>query len=221
MEFSLPKFEKETLKKSGRFRKLSTYEYILSSGEKTYCETLNLINNDHIKYGHGVGALAIIKQTKQIIITENYRFPIEKNCLEFPAGIFEAEDIENSNKSINEIAIECAKKELKEEAGYDGDFVCFLNLPKVDCPPKFFGEVYSDPWTSKDSTVMALFSIDLEKNKQHNQSLEVAEIVKVCVVDLDKFLDFLCEKAKEGYAIRIELYMFALALNFENFFNFE
>jgi 8-oxo-dGTP pyrophosphatase MutT (NUDIX family) len=221
MEISLPKFDKEILKEKGRFRKLSSFEYILPSGKIISCDSSNLINNDHIKYAHGVGALAIIKQTKQIIITENYRFPIEKNCLEFPAGIFEAEDIENSNKSINEIAIESAKKELKEEAGYDGDFVCFLSLPKVECPPKFFGEVFSDPWTSKDSTVMALFSIDLEKNKQHNQHLEIAEIVKVCVVDLDKFIDFLCEKAKEGYAIRIELYMLALGLNFDNFFDFE
>jgi hypothetical protein len=67
---------------------------------------------------------------------------------------------------------------------------------------------------------MALFFIDLEKNKEHKQQLEDSEFIKVYLVDMENFLDFLCKKAKEGYAIRKNLYSLAIGLNFDEFSDF-
>jgi len=220
-KFVFPKFQKEKTLYEGKFRRFASNEYILPNGSLVSCETLN--NTFNAKYAHGIGAIPIIKQTNQIILIENYRYPIDKKCIEFPSGLYEENELKYfSNEEINKIAIEAIKRELKEETGYYGDFVKFFTLPENDVfAGKFFGDVFADPWKSSDSTVMALFSIDLEKNKEHKQQLEDSEFIKVYIVDINNFLNFLCEKANEGYAIRKNLYSLALGLEFNDFFDLD
>jgi 8-oxo-dGTP pyrophosphatase MutT (NUDIX family) len=219
-KFHLPKLNKINTLTSGKFRRFASNEYILPDGTIKTCETLNTSNN--AKYAHGIGAIPIIKQTKQIILIENFRYPINKKCIEFPSGLYEDNELKySSNEEINKIAIEAIKRELKEETGYYGEFVNFFTLPENDTfAGKFFGDVYADPWKSNDSTVMALFFIDLEKNKEHKQQLEDSEFIKVYLVEMENFLDFLCQKAKEGYAIRKNLYSLAIGLKFDEFSDF-
>ncbi len=60
----------------------------------------------------GVDVMAIIKSSvkkPQFILIANYRAPVDKYVLEFPAGLMDNEHLEEN-----------AMRELKEETGYVG-----------------------------------------------------------------------------------------------------
>jgi len=217
-----PKLNNEKLIIKGKYRNLSEFEYILPNKSIIKYEVIDPVNKKNIKYAHGVGAIPIIKQTNQLILIENFRYPINKKCIEFPAGSYEPSELDSSNEKINNNAISVIKRELKEETGYEGDYINFFILPtNKNLAAKFFGNVYHDPWKSTSSTVMTLFSVDLEKNKENKQNLEDIEMIKVNKINLDNLFDFLCDKAKDGYGIRQDLYYLTCGMFFDEIFNFE
>ena len=63
------------------------------------------------------GAVAILAVTddRQVILTEQYRPPVDRNVIELPAGL--AGDIPLQE---DEPLVVAAKRELKEETGYEG-----------------------------------------------------------------------------------------------------
>ena len=218
---NLPKFDKENIIVKGKYRTLYQYEYIHPNKSIIKYEVIEPVNKKNIKYAHGVGAIPIIKQTNQLILIENFRYPINKKCIEFPAGSYDNDELDSSNEKINNMAINAIKRELKEETGYEGECVNFFISPSnKNIAAKFFGSVYHDPWSSTSSTVMSLFSIDLEKNKDNKQNLEDIEMIKVNKVNIDNLFEFLCEKAKNGYGIRQDLYYLTCGMFFDEIFDF-
>lgn len=218
----LPVLIKEEVKYKGKFLQISQKTHITKAkGKDANCDSrlmTELVQSTSIQEPNkpkGIGIIAIIKQTKKIVLIENYRFPIDKKCIEFPSGIIDKEDFEYEDEL--EIAKQSGKRELKEETGYEGDFVSLLTLPSIPKPMTLFSNIYHDPWKSDNSTAMALFSIDLDKpgNKDPKQALELEEMIIKYEVDTENLLQFITDKiTNEGYCVRSDLYLFALGLNY-------
>ena len=172
----------------------------------------------HLNKPTVVSIIPIIKRTKEIIIINNFRYPIDKYCLELPGGIIDKDDGEDILISIKN----AAERELLEETGYTGKFKCFLGNTKVseERQLKICSNTFYDPWKSKDNAVQCICEIEDDQNL--NQNLDECEIIKVYKVKLDNLMDFINDKIeKENCSITIELYSFACGLYFSQNINNE
>ena len=212
----------EEVEYKGKFRQLSKMTVKLNNNEIKEIETINSINdiNKSDKFPSGVGIIAITKKSHQMVLIENFRFPINKKCIEFPAGMIDESEINaHPEKEPIDIVIDACKRELKEETGYEGEFCTFLTIDSNSNQVDFFTNIFADPWKSKDSTAMALFSIDLEKQNENKQELECCEIIKTYLVNINDLLQFISNKAiNENYAIRSDLYALAYGMKFLDLF---
>ena len=111
------------------------------------------------KYG-GVDVIATTEcqktKDKLILLEINYRVPIQRYVISFPAGFQDPEDKDPA---------ETALRELKEETGYIG------SNPKVSL------RHWTDPWKSMDRGVFVYMDIDMknEKNRNLETNLEFFE----------------------------------------------
>ena len=221
------KFLGTTIIGKGNFLSLNekTYEITNEKGEKNIskweCVDYNhVLDNDmkHLNKPTVVSIIPIIKRTKEIIIINNFRYPIDKYCLELPGGIIDKDDGEDILISIKN----AAERELLEETGYTGKFKCFLGNTKVseERQLKICSNTFYDPWKSKDNAVQCICEIEDDQNL--NQNLDECEIIKVYKVKLDNLMDFINDKIeKENCSITIELYSFACGLYFSQNINNE
>lgn len=65
----------------------------------------------YVKHDGAAAVLPITKEGK-IILTKQYRYPVQKVSIEIPAG---------KKDDPNEVGFDCAKRELEEETGYQSD----------------------------------------------------------------------------------------------------
>ena len=80
-----------------------------------YLPNQEIAMREVVEHQGGVGVLAI-NDNNEILLIEQYRPAIEKPLLEIPAGILE----EGENPK------QCARRELREETGYDAKNFRFL-----------------------------------------------------------------------------------------------
>jgi len=73
----------------------------------------------------GITVILPVTENREIILVEQYRIPVDKNVISFPAGL--AGDTDDVNESLEQ----SAQRELKEETGYCADKLTRL----VDSPP--------------------------------------------------------------------------------------
>ena len=127
-----------------------------------------------------IGAAVIVAlDGEDIILVEQYRIPIGKNCLELPAGLV-------GDESAGESTAEAARRELEEETGYRADTVEDLGL------------FYSSPgMTSESFTVVR--ATGLVRVSDGGGSPE--ENITVHRVPLASVTGFLREKRAEGLGI--------------------
>lgn len=131
----------------------------------------------------GVGILAILRKPSgpEIILQKQYRPPLDKVCIEVPAGLVDA----------GESAEEAAVRELREETGYVG----------------VAGEtsmvMFNDPGfcTTNLRMVHVDIDMDLEANRVPKPELEENEFIEVFTVPLAGLWDECKRLEAEGYAI--------------------
>ena len=176
-----------------------------------------------------------------ILLIENYRYPVDKKILEFPSGMIEnleyreLEELHNKIHSnsdeeeknrlnnnfhqiMNEITINSASRELKEETGYSGTFKSFFSLPNRNSL-KLFENIFYDPWKGMENAAFCMFEIDksAEDNLFPKQNLDECEVIKVHEVKLSELLNFITDKIEnENYGCSSHVYSFAMGMQFSN-----
>jgi 8-oxo-dGTP pyrophosphatase MutT (NUDIX family) len=135
-------------------------------------------------------------------------------------------DIESSGEDFPNAIKKAALRELEEETGYKGDFICntskyFGKNNNLKEELKTGGNIFFDPWKSSDNAIQCIVEIDGDQvaNKKE-QKLDDTEFIKVYEIEIKDLMNFIYEKMnKEHYGCTSELYNFALGLNFNNIIN--
>jgi 8-oxo-dGTP pyrophosphatase MutT (NUDIX family) len=213
------------------------YRTNIEDYKRIYGAEIVALVRDDVKLNNGINKFEDIS----ILLIENYRYPVEKKVLEFPSGLIDLEEhlslknsydkinecndeilkknlISNYEKELEKIAISSAKRELKEETGYHGEFKSFFTPPNVNAI-KVLENVFYDPWKGLENAAFCIFEIDKSSdlNKNPKQELDDAEVIKVHEVKLSEMLNFITEKIeKENYGCSTHVYSFAMGLQFSN-----
>uniref|UniRef100_A0A914NZZ5 Nudix hydrolase domain-containing protein n=1 Tax=Panagrolaimus davidi TaxID=227884 RepID=A0A914NZZ5_9BILA len=145
----------------------------------------------------GVDIIATLKKDgkKYFILIKQYRIPIRRWILEFPAGLVDASD-----KSIEETGV----RELKEETGYT-----VTRVIRHTTKGQFL-----NPGFSSDSSAFLLVEVDGNDpiNQNPKQVLDTDENIEVILVECDKLLEYLDNVTKDGQVeVTSHVYSFALA----------
>ena len=138
-----PILESKELKYKGKFLSYFIKNYKIISKNKSEsilipyetvdynsrCFSQDEMPNEFIgKNKYNIYAINIIpiiyhsSQPNKILIIANFRYPINKYCLEFPGGFIDKSDSENSN-DFEEAIKKASLRELEEETGYIGEFL--------------------------------------------------------------------------------------------------
>ena len=117
-----------------------------------------------VEHPGGVCVVAVTDE-KKVLMVRQYRYPIEEELLEIPAGKLDA----------GEDPLECAIRELSEETGYTAGKI-------VD-----FGAIYPSPGFCKE-TLFLYLALDLQQGEMH---LDENELLSVEAVGIDELVDMI------------------------------
>ena len=249
METNLPIFKQKKLVYKGKFISYYIKEYevknegkpsIIIPYEITEYNSRNTEKNEENngfitknKYNvYAVNILGMIKyksKKPKLLVIGNFRYPINKYCLELPGGIIDKSDL--SNDDFHKAIEKACLRELEEETGYKGKFLNYTsggalssysggNLNK-DEQLNICSNIFYDPWKSCDNAVQCVMEIDGddENNLKKKQHLDDAELIQVFEVEVDNLMEFINTKIhKENYACVGPLYNIALGINFSKIF---
>ncbi|GMT05563.1 hypothetical protein PENTCL1PPCAC_27737, partial [Pristionchus entomophagus] len=141
----------------------------------------------------GVDIVAILKRDgkKYFILIKQYRIPMRAWCLEFPAGMIDA------NESVEQAAI----REMKEETGYTPKRVLHRSR----------GVQGLDPGLTDDSVQFVVVEVDGDapENQQPKQRLESEEAIEVVLVECDKVLEYV-KSVEQTLHVEAMVYTFAM-----------
>lgn len=133
----------------------------------------------------------------KLVVIANYRPPVDKFILEFPAGLTDA------GESIEKVAA----RELKEETGY------IMSNLRTDIP---MIPIFDDPWKSNEATKVLMAEIDMTnpENLAPKQDLDKGEMIRVHTIDIGpEGLDQIKKLAEANdYGICNFLWMFFMGL---------
>lgn len=147
---------------------------------------------EYVERPNTAGAVAIVATTDagELVLVEQERVPLGRNCIELPAGL--AGDLDDDP---DEAFIDAAKRELLEETGFAAAHVEHL-----------FPACTSPGLTSE--------TIDLYRatglTREHAGGGVGHEQITTHLVPLDRVDAWLAERAAEGLAIDIKVYTAAL-----------
>lgn len=141
---------------------------------------------EYVSRSRGIRAAVILAiDSDHILLVEQYRVPLGKNCIELPAGL--VGDHDGNAKEDSAIA---AIRELEEETGYRAETM-------KDC-----GEFYSSPGMVSES--FSLFKADQLTKVSEGGGVE-GENITVHRVALSELSAFIERKRSEGAGIDVKL----------------
>ena len=143
---------------------------------------------EYVSRSRGIRAAVILAIDEgHVLLVEQYRVPLGKNCIELPAGLVgDHDDLAGEDASF------AAIRELEEETGYRADII-------EDC-----GEFYSSPGMVSES--FSLFKAKGLTKVGEGGGVE-GENITVHRVALSKLGAFVEKKRAEGAGIDVKLLM--------------
>ena len=134
----------------------------------------------------GIVAILAMNSDRKIILVEQFRVPVGKNVIEFPAGL-----ADGANGNEGESLEEAAKRELLEETGYEAKQMIFCNQGPIS--------------SASSADLMTVFlAVGLKKvSKGGGDATESITIHEVDVDEVDSWLEI---KEKEGILIDSKVY---------------
>ena len=150
---------------------------------------LRLINNNSWEYVERTncnGAVVIISMNKknEVLLVEQFRQPVAKNVIEFPAGLI-------SDSGVEEKAEVAALRELEEETGYIAEKITFLT---------------SGPTAPGLSTEMISFVLAEGLEKVSEGGGVESESIIIHEVPINKIDTWLKHRQQEGKLVDLKVY---------------
>jgi ADP-ribose pyrophosphatase len=139
---------------------------------------------EYVGRARGIKAAVILAiDDGHVILVEQYRVPLSRNCLELPAGLI-------GDEEAGEAVETAAARELEEETGYHADRIAVV------------GEFYSSPGMVSESFS---FVKALGLTKVSEGGGVEGENITVHRVALAQLEDFIDGKRREGCGIDVKL----------------
>ena len=147
-------------------------------------------NWEYVSRSRGIHAAVILAidegaDGRHVVLVEQYRVPLKRNCVELPAGLV-------GDDSAGEAAEVAAARELEEETGYRA------------ATWRIVGEFYSSPGMVSESFTL-LVATGL--TKVGDGGGVGGEDITVHRVPLDRIVDFVAAKRAEGCGIDVRVAM--------------
>ena len=161
---------------SGKWLRLEEIEFLDHKKRRRKWES--------VARSQGQGAvmmIPILRPSNRYVLIQQYRPPIDKLVLEFPAGLID----------LGEKPEETAVRELHEETGYRGT-ITWMSEPS-----------YSSPGMSAEFVVQAVMEIDETRPGNQNPVAENddGENIEAFAVGKDQICDFLRERQDAGVTL--------------------
>jgi ADP-ribose pyrophosphatase len=139
---------------------------------------------EYVSRARGIKAAVILAiDDGHVLLVEQYRVPLGRNCLELPAGLI-------GDETENEAIEEAAWRELEEETGYRADRI------------EVIGDFYSSPGMVSES----FYFVKAHGLTKVSEGGGVeGENITVHRVALDGLADFIAEKRSEGCTMDVKL----------------
>ena len=139
---------------------------------------------EYVSRARGIKAAVILAiEGEHVILVEQYRVPLGRNCLELPAGLI-------GDETAGEAVESAAARELEEETGYRADRI------------EIVGEFYSSPGMVSESFH---FVHAHGLTKVSDGGGVEGEDITVHRVALDQLAEFIAGKRGEGCGIDVKL----------------
>jgi ADP-ribose pyrophosphatase len=139
---------------------------------------------EYVSRARGIKAAVILAvQGDHILLVEQYRVPLGRNCLELPAGLI-------GDETENEAIEEAASRELEEETGYRAERI------------EIIGDFYSSPGMVSES----FYFVKAHGLTKVSEGGGVAgENITVHRVALSGLSGFIAAKRRDGCAMDVKL----------------
>lgn len=141
---------------------------------------------EYVSRARGIKAAVILAvEDGHVLLVEQYRVPLGRNCIELPAGLI-------GDETEGEDPLEAAGRELEEETGY--------RATKLES----LGEYYSSPGMVSESFTLVRASALTKVGAGGGTDGEDISVHRVALADLQGFLD---AKRAEGAGVDVRLLM--------------
>lgn len=183
------KFKMKTLSKvkiaEGDWITLSKIHYLDPEGKERVWESVGRKNSRG-----AIGILAVTVPDGDVILIRQYRPPVGRHVIEFPAGLIDAD--ESPEKA--------AVRELREETGYRG---------RVRWCSR---RAYSSPGLTDEYLYLARLEVILSEQGSLKTDFDDSEFIETFTVPPDHLSDFLEQAQERGDAIDAKVAAYALAI---------
>eukprot|EP00727_Mastigamoeba_balamuthi_P007950 m51a1_g3776 ADP-ribose diphosphatase, putative (216) ;mRNA; r:150780-151479 len=153
----------------------------------------------------GVDVVATVRRQGHpdcVVVIEQYRPPVSRMCIEFPAGCVDDAD-RGTPGQTGDGAVAAAVRELREETG-------FVAGPGARATPL----LHADPSITSDNTRFVFVDVDGDapENRAPAQKLEEDENISVRLVPIPDLLSTLDKYAEKGFVIDVKVYCMAMGM---------
>jgi len=143
---------------------------------------------ERIRKGRAAAIIPVTKESGSIILIEQFRIPLGKKIIEFPAGLIDE----------GETPSQAAIRELREETGFVGEVT------------RVSPEVCSSPGLTSETIYMVY--MEVEEEARYEQELETSESIEVIKVRPEDGKKLIEQWIEDGILIDTKVYIYLMSL---------